>query len=445
MITIPKEIHEIINRINVAGYEAFIVGGFVRDALLGIESYDVDIASNADIKNLNEIFETKASDTYGNQYGLMKLKRKDYSIEITHYRKESDYKDFRHPNKIEFVQTIKEDAKRRDFTINALYYHPDLGIFDFYGGISDLENKTVRSIGEPMDRFKEDPLRILRLFRFSSQLNFDIEKKTKVAALNLIHLVKELKPKQIYKELSKILMSKKFLSLALEYPALFSSMIPELGKAHDFDQENPYHRYSLYEHTMRVVDACPYDLNLRLAALFHDLGKLETRTRDAKGISHFRYHAHHSMLMTKPYLDGYEIKMSDKQMILKLIDLHDYKLKPNTASIYDFLVNHSYIFVQDLIYLKRADNMAKSDLADYQVDKCHQFELILNDIKNRKLPLGVSELSVYPKDLMDLGIEGKDISNILNMIFTEVKDLELGNDRLVQMEILERVVENGIY
>ena len=445
MITIPKEIHEIINKINAAGSEAFLVGGFVRDALLGLESYDVDIASNADIKNLNEIFNIKTSDTYGDQFGLIKIKRNIYSIEITHYRKESNYEDLRHPSNIEFVQTIDEDSKRRDFTINALYYHPELGIFDFYNGLSDLENKIVRTIGEPIARFKEDPLRILRLFRFSSQLNFDIEKKTKVAAMNLMHLVKELKPKQIYKELSKILISKNFLSLALENPALFSSIIPELGEAHDFDQENPYHRYSLYEHTMRVVDACPYDLNLRLAALFHDLGKLETRTRDEKGISHFRYHAHHSMLMAKPYLDGYEIKMSDKHMILKLIDLHDYKLKPNTASIYDFLVNHSYVFVQDLIYLKRADNMAKSDLADYQVDKCHQFELILNDIKNRKLPLGVSELSVYPKDLMDLGIEGKDISNILNMIFTEVKDLELGNDRLVQMEILERVVENGLY
>lgn len=445
MITIPKEIHEIIKRINAAGFEAFLVGGFVRDALLGLESYDVDIASNADIKTLKEIFNIKTNDTYGNQFGLIKIKRNKYSIEITHYRKESDYKDFRHPNKIEFVQTIEEDAKRRDFTINALYYHPEFGIFDFYNGLTDLKNKTVRSIGEPIDRFKEDPLRLLRLFRFSSQLNFGIEEKTEVAALDLMDLVKKIKPKQIYKELSKMLMSKNLLPLALENPVLFSSMIPELGQAHDFDQENPYHRYSLYEHTMRVVDACPYDLNLRLAALFHDLGKLETRTRDEKGISHFRYHAHHSMLMAKPYLDGYEIKMSDKQMILKLIDLHDYKLKPNTTSIYDFLVNHSYVFVQDLIYLKRADNLAKSDLADYQVDKCEQFELILKDIENRKLPLGVSELSVYPKDLMQLGIKGKDISNILNMIFTEVKDLELGNDRLAQMEILERVVENGLY
>lgn len=445
MIIIPKEIQDIIKKINNAGFEAYLVGGFVRDALLGIETSDIDIASNAKPSQLKEMFNHESNDSYVEKFGLMKLKRKDYSIEITHYRKESDYEDFRHPNKIEFVETLKEDAHRRDFTINALYYHPKKGIIDFFGGLDDLENKMLKSIGDPRKRFTEDALRILRLFRFASQFGFEIEVNTKEEALRQLFLIRELKPVQIYKELKKILMSQNLLELSMVYPEVFSAIIPELGKAHDFDQENPYHRYSLYEHTMRVVSDCPYNLNLRLAALFHDLGKLKTRTRDEKGVSHFKHHARHSMNMAKPYLESYELSLIDKNYILKLIDLHDYKLKATTESIYDFLTLNSFAFTNDLIQLKRADNLAKSDLADYQVDKCQQFEVIVQDIKTRNLPLSVRDLSVYPKDLMNLGIQGKNIAKTLELIFIEVKNLELGNDREAQMEILERVVERGIH
>lgn len=445
MLKISPLIIDVLKTLNNASKEAYVVGGFIRDNLLGKESFDVDICTNADAVTMMTLFASHNPKQSHHSFGAVSFTVAPYHFELTQYRTEKGAISARYPLDINATQSLKEDLMRRDFTINTLCYHHEEGLIDLLGGLNDLKSLRLKTVVDPYESFKHDYLRIVRLYRFKSQLNFEIETLTLKAAQELEFNLATYPTVWWEQEFFKTLMGDAFLTLSLDNPQFLITLVPLLKDAYDFDQNNPYHKFSLYEHTMRVVGLCPKNLNLRLAALFHDLGKSTCREDDDLGVSHFRGHALASYTLAKEYIHKFSLSEKDKAWILNLIQYHDLKLKEDEKSLYSNAVQFGMPFMHDLIKLKRADNLAKSDKALYQVDRCDAFTVILNEISMKKLPLKVSDLLVDGHDCMALGIMGPQISKVLEETFKVVVEKNLGNDYKQQMKVLEGVIHNDTH
>lgn len=443
MQTPPSFISSCINRINSSGYDAFLVGGWVRDALLGIESMDFDICTSAHPDIIKDIFKNEVLNLQAQSLGSISFTREDMSIEITTFRTEGDYSNGRHPNNIEFVSDLKTDLLRRDFTINTLCYHPTEGIIDLLNGLSDLESGLLRMVGDPEIRLNEDLLRIVRLFRFKSQLGFEIEKSLYDTACNLSFKLVSLSAQSWRKEFFKLLVSDHFLTVALDDYLILGTLIPDLGLAHAFDQLNPYHSYSLYEHSVRVCALLPKRLDLRIAGLFHDLGKLRVQVIDEDGVGHYRTHASVSREIMLEYLPQFELGHKMNAWILDLIQYHDYKLKESRQSIYEFTYRFGEVFLRDLLLLKIADNTAKSEMAAYQIDRCTVFSSLLDEVIH--LPLTVSDLLIGNEDVLALGVPQNQVGKILKTVLNNLVAGDVDNNRNLQLRELEKVINNGLY
>lgn len=439
MIKVPDFIVSIINDINSLGFDAFLVGGWVRDALLDRESHDYDIASSCPLDKLTELFSDYNINDNAAHLGNIAFKHDGMNIEITRFRKEFDYKD-RVPGRVEFIDSLYDDLVRRDFTINTIAYHPAKGIIDLLGGSKDLDKGILRSLGDPKVKFREDPLRVLRLIRFQSQLGFSIEEHT---ALAVYESSLELTIKQWSHEFFKLICGEHFLRVALDHALILGRLIPELSLSYDFDQLNPYHNYSLYEHSIRVSACLRDDLDMRLVGLFHDMGKLDVQVIDDLGVGHYRMHSQASCHRAQPYLEAFGLSKKRSKRILDLIALHDMSLKETHASIHSITSLYGYDFVKDLIALKRCDNSAKSPLAAYQVDRCDVFSGLLEDVKD--WPMSIHDLLISSQELMDVGIDKKEIKEVLSLVLKEVISEEAGNDEIKQKEILRRVLNDYVY
>jgi len=279
-----------INKLDENGFEAFAVGGCVRDSILNKVPGDWDMTTSALPENIISIFD-KTIPT-GMKHGTITIIIDKESFEVTTYRIDGDYKDNRRPDQVEFVTSIKEDLSRRDFTINAMAYNHKEGLIDFFNGKEDLQSRIIRCVGDANTRFKEDALRMLRAIRFSAQLEFSIEEETFKAIANNSHLIKAISQERIREELTKILLSEKpsYAFINLEKSGILKHILPEIQKMAGFDQRNPHHDKDIFMHTLSVVDNTPKDKNLRLAALFHDIAKPVTFSVDNKGIGHFYGH-----------------------------------------------------------------------------------------------------------------------------------------------------------
>ena len=443
MFHLPTEVESLINSINSFGYDAFVVGGWVRDALLGVSSKDIDICTNALPEVIYDLFESYKPTTSFIHHGSVSFNHAGYSIEITTFRREFDHKDGRHPGKVEFVDDLKDDLMRRDFTINTLCYHPTRGLIDLLGGVEDLRLGILRTVGDPIIRFEEDLLRIVRLVRFKSYLNFSIDVRTLDAATTMSRRLSHLPLSAWRAEFLKIVCSPNLLRVALEDAYLFQNLIPELKECYHFDQYNPYHNFSLYEHTMRVSACLPNRIELRLAGLFHDLGKLRVQVIDADGIGHYRTHAKESETIASDYLLQFQVGKAVTGRVMKLIEYHDVKLQESLSSIYGFAFEHGISFTRDLIEFKRCDNQAKSNLAAYQLVKCDVFDELLNQVE--LLPLNVSDLLIKNQDVLDCGVEQNRVSAVLDALMRRVVLNQCGNDENRQRELLWEVVSDGIY
>ena len=443
MLKLPASVELILNQITSHGYEAFVVGGWVRDALLSNENTDIDITTSAKPQIIFDLMKKYKPSNQFQSLGCISFRVENYNIEITTYRKEFDYENKRKPNEVEFVDNLEIDLRRRDFTINAICYNPEVGIIDLFNGQEDLKAGILRTIGEPGVRFNEDILRIVRLVRFKSYLNFEIEKETLYAAQELSPLLATSAVSLWRKEFMKIMTSPYFLRVSLEDRYLFSSLLPELSEAIGFDQLNPYHKYSLYEHTVRVTGCLPSRLDLRLAGLFHDLGKLEVQVIDDEGIGHYPLHSKASSVVAERYCDLLQVSKKDKKNIINFVKYHDAKLKETFDSIYSFAFEKGCMFTRDLIRLKRCDNLAKSEKAAYQVARCDEFIKILDQVED--FPLKVSDLQVKNQDLLLMGVKQESVSKVLNKLLKRSVELNVGNNKALQMELLKGVLEDDIY
>jgi len=273
MFMLPEEVNIAFDMLTNAGFEAYIVGGCVRDFLMGTDPDDFDITTSALPFEIKEVFKDFKVIETGLKHGTVTVVIKHFHLEITTFRTESSYSDNRHPDHVHFTRSLKEDLARRDFTVNAMAYNPVVGLVDIFGGRKDLENKIIRTVGEAKERFSEDALRILRALRFASKLGFDIEENTLQAARELKESLKNVAAERVYVEFTKLLCGKNTGSVLMSCPDILGVWVPEILPMVGFKQHNFHHIYDVWEHTVKVVENVPAVPHLRLAALMHDMGK----------------------------------------------------------------------------------------------------------------------------------------------------------------------------
>ncbi|WP_331836222.1 hypothetical protein [Erysipelothrix piscisicarius] len=273
MITLSQQIESVMMELTDRGFEAFVVGGFVRDALMGHRSFDIDLCTNALPEQLLKIYKNYSIEPIGHDYGI-KFRVDEEHFEISTMRLEGDYEDGRRPSRVEFINHLYDDSLRRDFTVNALYYHPRHGLVDYHQGVDDLHNRKLRVIGDPKVRFGEDVLRLARLYRFKSELGFDIEAKTLHAAQESVGVASPIEACATLSRPYAISKWALFVETSLLCPEFLMTVFPPLKDTLAFDQQNPFQEYTLYEHTIRTVQGIPNRMDLKLVGLFHDLGKV---------------------------------------------------------------------------------------------------------------------------------------------------------------------------
>lgn len=444
-MNLDSTVAKVLNRFKEASIEAYVVGGYIRDLLLNKKSFDVDICFSGDVESVIELFAESTVNTNALKFHSVSFTIGDYNFECTHLRVEGPSYNHRHPSTIYLTCDINEDVKRRDFTINGIYYHLDQGIIDPCLGVMDLKNRRLRTIIDAKSCFNEDYLRVFRGIRFQSQLGFEFEAETQIALTQSFQYLTDFPVGWWEKEFIKTLMGSYFLKMAMDQPKFFDALFGHYMNAYYFDQRNPYHQYTLYEHSMRVVAEVKPDVCLKLAALFHDLGKLFTEEHDERGISHYRGHAEVSASLAMPLVAKFTLKKSDQKKIYDLIQYHGIQMNPGFSTVYQLAFQYGYDLMLDIIEIKRADNMSKSEKAYYQVEKCQQFKMDMIRIKEEQWPLCRTDLQVNGHDCKKLGIENQDISRVLNKVLEITVMNEVGNDVIGQHLILQEVIANDLY
>lgn len=433
---IPKQVEFIINRLRQHGYEAYAVGGCVRDALLGRKPNDWDITTSARPEQVKAVFK-RTIDT-GIQHGTVTVMEDHIGFEVTTYRIDGEYEDGRHPKEVQFTPDLREDLRRRDFTINAMAYSPQLGIVDLFGGQEDLENGIVRCVGSAEDRFNEDALRIMRAVRFAAQLGFYIEEETYGAITKLAPNLKKISAERIQVELSKLLLSPHPECFRRLYETGITAVIlPEFDAAMNCPQNSPYHCYSVGEHTYHVIEHTPADLPLRLAAVLHDLGKVEAKTTDETGRDHFYGHPEKSEKMARKILRRLKYDNHTIDRTCRLVRYHDYKMQAEEKSVRRAVNKIGDDLFDDLLILQRADAAAKPEHVCRQAEEhLQKIEEIYRKIREMGHCTSLKTLAVTGSDLIEAGMKpGREIGQVLNRLLEHVLDCPEDNEKDILLKL----------
>ena len=440
-MNIPKPVRMIIGILEQNGYEAFAVGGCVRDTILGRDPQDWDITTSALPHQVKELFH-RTIDT-GIQHGTVTVMLQRTGYEVTTYRIDGEYNDSRHPDSVEFTADLIEDLKRRDFTINAMAYNPTVGLVDAFDGMGDIEKKVIKCVGQAKERFTEDALRILRAVRFSAQLGFDIEESTMNAMELLVQNLENISAERIHVELEKLIMSNHPDKLITAYHAGITKVIlPEFDRMMECPQNTPYHMYNVGEHTIKVMENVPPTKVMRWAALLHDVGKSGSVTYDKKDPTrmHFYGHAHVGAEMVAPILRRLKLDNKTIKLVARLVECHDDR--PVSKGMEPVNVRKSVHKIGKDIYeqylqLVYADFQGKSPYGkekgfDGYLYEKEQFQYIVeNDICTCK-----AELAVSGKDLIAVGCStGSIIGDILKQLLNRVLEQPELNDKEILMDI----------
>ena len=432
MLKISKSATKAIEMLNSAGYEAYIVGGCVRDMVMGKGAHDYDITTSALPSETKAVFQNERIIETGLKHGTVTVILDGEPLEITTYRIDGDYLDNRHPQSVSFTRKLENDLSRRDFTMNALVYNEKEGVLDYFGGKTDIENKIIRAIGEPVKRFTEDALRILRAIRFSSTLGFEIEENTRKAMISCKHLLHNISPERIAEEINKFVLGKNVKQAILENYEILGEICPEFLKMKGFDQHNKWHIYDILEHTAVAVENTPPVLHLRLAMLFHDTGKVHNFSTDENGVGHFYGHGEKSAEIVKDYLNEYKYDNRTKDEVYNLVRLHDMPTEADEVLIKKRLNRIGKERFLDLIKIQRADNLAQNP-ALTRMEHFNTLEKISNEIINQSC-FDLSSLKIKGSDLAKLGFVGKEIGEALKTLLDEVIENKLPNEKEALME-----------
>ena len=429
-ITLPRKVLMIINNLQLHGYEAFAVGGCVRDSILARRPEDWDITTLAKPEEIKKLFR-RTVDT-GIEHGTVTVLIGKDSFEVTTYRVDGAYEDGRHPKEVRFTSRLEEDLQRRDFTINAMAYNDEVRLVDVFGGMQDLNHHLIRCVGDPRERFSEDALRILRAVRFSAQLNFPIEPETAEAIKELAPTLEKISAERIQAELVKLLVSPHPERIRDAYELGITKVIlPEWDAMAGVEQNTPHHRYDVAEHTIRAMKYVKRDKILRLTMLFHDMGKPSTKTTDENGRDHFKGHALVSEEIARKVLRRLKFDNETVKKVTRLVCYHDYRMEATPRNVRRAMNRIGVELFPYYLAVRMADAKAQSPY--------RRREKIENIVAIRKLYqealleencVTLRQLAVGGRDLMDLGMTpGREIGSMLSELLEYVIDDPKRNEK----------------
>lgn len=430
-INIPENVKKAIEILNSNGFSAYVVGGCVRDNIMGKVPHDWDITTDAAPLNIKNAFSNFKTFDTGIKYGTVSVIVDGETLEITTFRSEKIYSDHRTPDEVNFVGSLEEDLNRRDFTINALCTSGE-EIIDMFGGINDINNKTIRAIGNPDERFCEDALRILRALRFSSALGFEIEEKTKKSIFKNRWLLRYVSRERIRDELLKLLSGENAKSVLLEYKEIIAVIVPEVRRMFNVPQNTPHHKYDVYNHIVESVVSISPDPILRLTMLLHDIGKPSVLKIDRYGVAHFKTHPQQSVKIAERVLRSLKMSNEDTKYILSLIKEHDNRIEESERKMKRLLRAYDYSerFFEDYMKVRFADTLAQSEyLKKEKLDKLNALYKNANEFLKSNKAVKINELLINGNDLLEIGFAGTQIRDTLNEMAELIALGEINNTR----------------
>ena len=446
IIKLPKHVKYIIETLEQNGYEAYAVGGCVRDSILGREPNDWDITTSADPYEVKKLF-SHTIDT-GLQHGTVTIMLEHVGYEVTTYRIDGDYEDSRHPKEVTFTKSLEEDLKRRDFTVNAMAYNDRDGLIDLFHGMDDIQKKVIRCVGNAEERFTEDALRIMRAVRFSAQFGYEIELETKKAIVKLAPNLKNISAERIREELIKLLVSDHpdYIRIAYE-TGITAQILPELDVCMETKQNTPHHMYTVGEHIIHSLTNVPGDKVLRLAMLMHDIGKPYCITTDEAGRDHFKGHAEKSAEMAAVIMHRLKFDNDTLNRVKRLAKYHDWaiSLSPpiKKATVRSMISRIGEDLFPDLFTIGDADLLAQSDYFKAEKEEKQQLlKEMYREIIEQGDCLSIKNLAVSGNDLIEHGMKpGKELGQVLQKMLEDVLKHPSSNNKEYLLNHLNKYVE----
>lgn len=432
-LDILNEAKIILDKFNNNGFAAYIVGGCVRDLILDRIPKDYDITTSASPKETMELFKGFKTIPTGIKYGTVTVIINDIPIEVTTFRKEGKYIENRKPESVEFLSSIDEDLKRRDFTINAMAYNQKSGLIDLFGGREDLKQGIIRVVGDGKERFKEDAIRMLRAYRFMGRYDFEIEKNTLNAIKENIHLLNNVAKERILPEIKEIFEN----GMDINKMDFITVLFPIIKECFHTYQNNKYHMQNVGEHTYKTFNNIENVFHLKMTMLLHDIGKVKTKTTDTENIDHFYNHSDISWEMAKNILDDFKFDNETKYKILTLIKNHDKYMAPKNKYVKEKLNEFGEELFFDLIKVRIADDESKNHkLVKDNLKRFRDTEEFAKRVIKNKEPYRISDLKINGDDITSLGYKGKDVGKILEYLLREVIEDKNKNEKSKLIEIV---------
>ena len=441
-IQLPDKVHKIINTLKEAGYEAYAVGGCVRDSILGREPDDWDITTSARPEEIKRLF-PRTIDT-GIRHGTVTVMLDKEGFEVTTYRIDGDYEDSRHPKEVTFTANLAEDLKRRDFTINAMAYNESRGLVDLYGGLADMEAGIIRCVGDARERFTEDALRMMRAVRFSAQLGYRIDEKTREAIKALAPNLRKISAERIQTELVKLVVSPHPYYLRTAYEmCITAQVLPEFDLCMETPQNNPHHCYNVGEHILHSMLAVRADKVLRLGMLFHDIGKPQTMTVDENGITHNRKHPVVGAEMTRKILRRLKFDNDTTDKVTKLVLYHDQEIGATQTGVRQAIHRMGENIFPLMFAVYRADISAQSDYKrEEKLQKLSYIEGLYEEVCRQGDAVNLKDLAITGADLIAQGMKpGREIGAVLQELLDIVLEDPTLNTPEQLLEISKKIVK----
>lgn len=440
--SLPEEVSALLARFDRAGYEAFLVGGCVRDLLLGAVPHDWDVATKASPDAVIRLFGKKNVRSNAVQYGSVVVEQNGMPFEVTTYRLDGMYRDGRHPDTVDFVDTIEEDLARRDFTINAMAYHPKVGLVDPFDGRLAIADRVIRTVGDPQLRFKEDSFRILRALRFEANLpGFRIDTLTYAAMLHELSGLKRISAQRIGAELCRIVSSPRAADAFVPFQGtIIRYIIPELDGCYGVGQHNKYHHEDVFAHSMHALENAEFshvfpddwaDTYVRMALLLHDIGKPVCKVRGEDGFDHFYGHAQVSAKMAEVVLRRFGYSHKFIHTVVELIENHSMEFVPTKPCVRRILNRLGVEQTHRLLKLRECDNRAHTPAAWVKFDKqTVPFAQLLQQVLDADAAFSLHDLAIHGDDLIQAGYKpGPSMGKVLNRLLDEVVNDNLPNNK----------------
>lgn len=435
LLRLPTFVEHALQQLESAGFETWVVGGCVRDALRGQVPADWDICTQATPAQMQTVFVEKDEKVIptGLQHGTVTVLLADETVEITTFRAEGAYSDGRHPDQVQFVRHIQADLARRDFTVNAMAWHPMRGLYDPFGGWDDLQQGTLRAVGNPDTRFTEDALRILRAIRFVAQTGWAVEEQTAAAMRRQKKHLRRISAERIQQECTKLLCNRYAYRALHDFADIITTVLPELAPMVGCQQCNPHHLYDVWEHSIQAVGQIPAISVLRWAALLHDCGKPACKTIDEAGVGHFYRHAQRGSILAARMLKRLRFSNEDSKTIVLLIEHHDPPLGETEKLVRRRLAQLGESHFRELLMLKKADATGQGTGTGKITSLCCT-ERLLEQLLAQQVCFSLQQLAVDGRDMMALGLSGRAIGEMLQRLLDRVIQERLPNEKTALLD-----------